>query len=30
MKRVLEYTLKYTSERQQFGKPINTFGLIQQ
>jgi len=26
---VLEYTLKYTSERQQFGKNINTFGLIQ-
>ncbi len=26
---VLEYTLKYTGERQQFGKNINTFGLIQ-
>jgi alkylation response protein AidB-like acyl-CoA dehydrogenase len=26
---VLEYTLKYTAERQQFGKNINTFGLIQ-
>jgi len=30
MKRILEYTIKYTSERQQFGKPINSFGLIQQ
>ncbi|GLH70940.1 acyl-CoA dehydrogenase [Geothrix rubra] len=30
MKRILEYTIKYTSERQQFGKPINAFGLIQQ
>ena len=26
---VLEYTLKYTSERQQFSKSINAFGLIQ-
>ncbi len=26
---VLEYTLKYTSERQQFNKSINHFGLIQ-
>ena len=30
MKRILEYTIRYTSERQQFGKPINSFGLIQQ
>jgi alkylation response protein AidB-like acyl-CoA dehydrogenase len=30
MKRILEYTIKYTSEREQFGKPINSFGLIQQ
>ena len=30
MKRILEYTIKYTSERHQFGKPINSFGLIQQ
>ncbi|HJV37509.1 MULTISPECIES: acyl-CoA dehydrogenase family protein [Geothrix] len=30
MKRILEYTIKYTGERQQFGKPINSFGLIQQ
>lgn len=29
-KRVLEYTLKYTGERTQFGKPLNAFGLIQQ
>ena len=29
-KRVIEYTLKYTSERQQFNKPLNSFGLIQQ
>jgi alkylation response protein AidB-like acyl-CoA dehydrogenase len=27
---VLEYTLKYTSERQQFGKTLDNFGLIQQ
>jgi alkylation response protein AidB-like acyl-CoA dehydrogenase len=27
---VLDYTLKYTGERQQFGKPLHTFGLIQQ
>jgi hypothetical protein len=27
---VLEYTVKYTGERQQFGKPLNAFGLIQQ
>jgi alkylation response protein AidB-like acyl-CoA dehydrogenase len=27
---VLEYTLKYTGERQQFGKPLHAFGLIQQ
>lgn len=27
-KEVLKYTLKYTGERQQFGKSINTFGLI--
>lgn len=26
---VLEYTLKYTSERQQFGKAIQSFGMIQ-
>jgi alkylation response protein AidB-like acyl-CoA dehydrogenase len=26
---VLEYTLKYTNERQQFGKAIQTFGMIQ-
>jgi alkylation response protein AidB-like acyl-CoA dehydrogenase len=30
MKRILEYSIRYTSERQQFGKPINSFGLIQQ
>ncbi|WP_243318341.1 acyl-CoA dehydrogenase family protein [Geothrix paludis] len=30
MKRILEYTIKYTGERFQFGKPINSFGLIQQ
>ena len=30
MKRILEHTLRYTSERHQFGKPINSFGLIQQ
>ncbi|MDP1831022.1 MAG: acyl-CoA dehydrogenase family protein [Geothrix sp.] len=30
MKRILEYAIRYTSERQQFGKPINAFGLIQQ
>ncbi|MBI4913176.1 MAG: acyl-CoA dehydrogenase family protein [Acidobacteria bacterium] len=30
MKRILEYTIRYTSERHQFGKPINSFGLIQQ
>ena len=30
MKRILEHTIKYTSEREQFGKPINSFGLIQQ
>jgi len=29
-KRVLEYTLKYTGERTQFGKPLHAFGLIQQ
>ncbi len=29
-KRVLEYTLKYTAERTQFGKPINAFGLVRQ
>ena len=27
---VLEYTIKYTGERQQFGKPLHAFGLIQQ
>lgn len=27
-KEVLKYTLKYTAERQQFGKSINQFGLI--
>jgi len=26
---VLEYTIKYTGERQQFGKPLHAFGLIQ-
>ena len=26
---VLEYTLKYTAERQQFGKAIQNFGMIQ-
>jgi len=26
---VLEYTLKYTAERQQFGKAIQSFGMIQ-
>lgn len=26
---VLDYTLKYTAERQQFGKSINSFGMIQ-
>ena len=30
MKRILQYTLKYTSEREQFGKTIDSFGLIQQ
>ncbi len=30
MKRILEYAIRYTSERQQFNKPINSFGLIQQ
>jgi alkylation response protein AidB-like acyl-CoA dehydrogenase len=25
---VLEYTIKYTGERTQFGKPLNSFGLI--
>ncbi|MCM2249463.1 MAG: acyl-CoA dehydrogenase family protein, partial [Geothrix sp.] len=30
MKRILEYAIRYTTERQQFGKPINSFGLIQQ
>src|ERR1035438_8400383 len=30
MKRILEYTLKYTGEREQFGRTINSFGLIQQ
>jgi len=30
MKRILQYCLKYTSERHQFGKPINSFGLVQQ
>ncbi len=29
-KRVLEYTLKYTGERHQFGKPLTAFGLIRQ
>jgi alkylation response protein AidB-like acyl-CoA dehydrogenase len=29
-KEVLKYTLKYASERSQFGKPINSFGLIRQ
>ncbi len=29
-KRVIEYTLKYTGERLQFGKPLHDFGLIQQ
>ncbi len=29
-KRVVEYTLKYTAERQQFGKPLNAFGMIRQ
>ncbi len=29
-KRVLEYTLKYTAERTQFGKSLNAFGLVQQ
>ncbi len=29
-KRVIEYTLKYTGERQQFNKPLHSFGLIQQ
>jgi alkylation response protein AidB-like acyl-CoA dehydrogenase len=28
-KEVLGYTLKYTSERHQFGKSINNFGLVQ-
>jgi len=27
-KEVLKYTLKYTAERQQFGKSINSFGMI--
>ena len=26
---VLEYTIKYTGERHQFGKPLHSFGLIQ-
>ena len=26
---VLEYTIKYTGERQQFNKPLHAFGLIQ-
>ena len=26
---VLQYTIKYTGERQQFGKPLHAFGLIQ-
>jgi alkylation response protein AidB-like acyl-CoA dehydrogenase len=30
MKRILEYAIRYTTERQQFGKSINSFGLIQQ
>jgi alkylation response protein AidB-like acyl-CoA dehydrogenase len=30
MKRILEYAIRYTTERQQFGKPINSFGMIQQ
>lgn len=30
MKRILEYAIRYTTEREQFGKPINSFGLIQQ
>ena len=30
MKRILEYAIRYTTERVQFGKPINSFGLIQQ
>jgi alkylation response protein AidB-like acyl-CoA dehydrogenase len=30
MKQILEYAIRYTTERQQFGKPINSFGLIQQ
>ncbi len=30
MKRILEYAIRYTTERQQFGKAINSFGLIQQ
>ena len=29
-KRVLEYTIKYAGERTQFGRPIASFGLIQQ
>jgi len=29
-KDVLKFTLKYASERVQFGKPINSFGLIRQ
>ena len=29
-KLVLQYTIKYTGERQQFGKPLHAFGLIQQ
>ncbi len=27
---VLDYTIKYTGERHQFGKPLHAFGLIQQ
>jgi alkylation response protein AidB-like acyl-CoA dehydrogenase len=27
---VLDYTIKYTGERQQFGKPLHAFGLIRQ
>ena len=30
MKRILEYAIRYTTERQQFGKSINSFGMIQQ
>ncbi|BDU78044.1 acyl-CoA dehydrogenase family protein [Mesoterricola sediminis] len=28
-KQVLAYTIKYSGERQQFGKPLHAFGLIQ-